>query len=87
MKSHTAIKIDQIAVDVVENLDLGSGFRQENGKAPGKGFNITGVLCEKRKDLRQEAGFSAGPNNCGFYCWIRGGCIGRRGARGEWLSG
>ena len=68
MEPDAPVEGDQIAIDVIEDLDSGSWFCQENGEASGEWFHIADVIWDVWKDVFEEPGFAARPGDCRFYC-------------------
>lgn len=71
MESDAAIKGDQVAVDVVQDFDLGSRFRQKNREASGKRFHVAVVFGDGGQNVVEETAFSARPRHGRFEGWFR----------------
>jgi hypothetical protein len=59
------VEIDEVAVDVVDDLQLGFWLREEEGAASGECLDVTGSLGYVGQEVFQMAAFATGPRNDG----------------------
>ena len=66
MKADAPIEVHQVAVDVVQHLELRALFSQEDRKPAGERLDIASMRRNERKDLAEQSRFAAGPNDGWF---------------------
>ena len=73
MEPDAPIEGDEFPVEVVEDLEPGRLFRQENGESASERFDVAGMITDFRKDIFEQPGFSSGPRDGWFYfVWYDG---------------
>jgi len=66
MEADAPVEIDQVAVDVIEDLERRALFGEEDRQPAGEWLDIASMRRNQREDLAEKPGLSAGPNDGGL---------------------